>query len=64
MEALFVDMMFKEMRKNINKFRLIPKNPAEDIFEDMKYKEYALKIAKSNQLGLAKNIYNQLSKYI
>lgn len=64
MESLFVNMMFKSMRKNINKYRLIPKNSAEDIFSDMLYNEYSLQIAKTNKFGLADMIYKQYSKYI
>jgi flagellar protein FlgJ len=63
-ESIFVNMMLREMRKTLNKYRLIPQNPAEEIFNDMLYQEYALKIAKSEQLGLAKIIYEQYSKYI
>ncbi len=63
-ESIFINMMLKEMRKNLNKFRLIPENPAENIFQDMLYQEYALKLAKSEQLGFAKIIYENLSKYI
>ncbi len=64
LESIFTDMMFKEMRKNLNKHRLIPQNSAEKIFDEMLYKEYSLKLARSNQLGFAKMIYDNLSKYI
>ncbi len=63
-ESIFINMMLKEMRKTVNKYRLIPRSMAEDIFEDMLYQEYALKMAKSDKFGLAKQIYEQLSKYI
>ncbi len=56
-ESLFVNMMFKSLRKNINKHRLIKENPAENIFTDMLYQEYSLQIAKSGQFGLAEQIY-------
>lgn len=64
MESLFINMMFKAMRKNINKHRLIPENHAENIFNDMLYHEYSMKMAKSNKFGLAKMIYDQYSKFI
>ena len=64
MEALFINMMFKSMKKNLNKHRLIPENPAENIFNDMLYNEYSQQIAKSNKFGLAKMIYDQYSKFI
>ena len=64
LESLFINIMFKSMRKNINKHRLIPENPAENIFNDMLYQEYSLQISKDNKFGLAKQIYDQYSKYI
>ncbi|MBU1078499.1 MAG: rod-binding protein [Spirochaetes bacterium] len=64
MEALFINMMFKEMRKNINKYRLIQENPAENIFSDMLYHEYSGQMAKTGKFGLADMIYEQYSKYI
>lgn len=63
-ESIFINMMLREMRKTLNKYRLIPENNAEEIFTDMLYQEYALKIAKSEKLGFAKMIYEQYSKYI
>ncbi len=56
-ESLFVNMMFKSLRKNLNKHRLIKENPAENIFSDMLYQEYSLQIAKTGEFGLAKQIY-------
>lgn len=64
MESIFINMMFKEMRKSINKYRLLPENPAENIFNDMLYQEYSLQIAQTRQYGLAKQIYDQYSQYI
>jgi len=64
LESIFVNMMLKEMRKNINKYRLIQQNPAEKIFQDMLYQEYSLKIAESEQLGFARTIYDRYSKYL
>ncbi len=64
LESLFINMMFKSMRKNINKHRLIKENPAENIFNDMLYQEYSLQMAKADNFGLAKQIYEQYSQYI
>ena len=64
LESIFVNMMFKSMRKNINKHRLIKENPAENIFNDMLYQEYSLKLAKTSKFGLAEQIYQQYSQYI
>ena len=42
LESIFINQMFKAMRKNINKHRLLPENHAENIFNDMLYQEYSL----------------------
>lgn len=63
-ESIFLNMVFKEMRKGLNRHRLIPENPAEKIFSDMLYQEYSLNLAKSEQLGFAKIIYEKYSKYV
>jgi Rod binding domain-containing protein len=63
MESLFVSQMLKEMRKTIHKENdLLYGGMAEDIFEDMLYNEYALQMSKTANLGLAKTLYDQLSK--
>lgn len=64
MESIFINMMFKEMRKGLNQHRLIPENPAENIFTDMLYQEYSTQLAKSDKFGLAEMIYDQYSKYL
>jgi len=62
MESLFVAKMFKEMRKTVHKTDWINGGFAEEIFEDMLYDKYALKVSKNANLGLAKQMYDQMSK--
>lgn len=64
MEAFFVNMMFKEMRKSLGKHQLIDGGMAEDIFKDMLYHEYSGIVAKNTKLGLAEMIYQQLSPHL
>lgn len=64
MEALFVGMMLKEMRKNIPKNEFMHGGFAEEIFQEMVDSEYAINIARSKQFGFAKIIYEQYSKYL
>ena len=61
METLFIDNLLKSMRKTIPESDFFGKSLAKDIFRDMLYNEYAKVAAKSDQFGLAKQIYEQLS---
>jgi Rod binding domain-containing protein len=63
-EALFIKQMLNAMRKTINKTKLIDGGMAEEIFEDMLYDEYAKKMAKTAQFGLADMLYRDLSPQI
>ena len=61
MEAMFVGNMLKSMRKTITENEFFGKSLAKDIFQDMLYDEYAKLMARTDQFGLAHQIYNQLS---
>lgn len=61
MESLFIGNMLKSMRKTILESGFFGKSIAKDIFQDMLYDEYAKSMARTGQLGLAQQIYNQLS---
>ncbi len=61
MEAMFVGNMLKSMRKTIIENDFFGKSLAKDIFQDMLYDEYANSMARTDQFGLAHQIYNQLS---
>jgi len=60
-EAIFIKQMLDSMRKTINRNGLIQRNMGEDIFEDMLYDEYAKRMAKSGDFGIAELMYKQLS---
>ncbi|MEW6620389.1 MAG: rod-binding protein [bacterium] len=64
MESIFINQLLKEMRKSIHKTSLFHAGFSEEVFEDMLYDEYAKLMAKSDQFGLSKQIYDQLSKYL
>lgn len=64
LEAIFVNQLLKEMRASVHKTGLFNGGYAEEIYEGMLYDEYAKLIAKSDQFGLANQIYEQLSKYL
>lgn len=59
-ESLFVKQMLNSMRSTIDKSSLLDGGMAQNIFEDMLYDEYANQISKSQSLGLATKMYNQL----
>jgi Rod binding domain-containing protein len=62
-ESIFVKMMVKEMRSSIDKSGLISGGWAEDIFQDMLDDNYSKTISKTAGLGIADQLYKQLSKY-
>ncbi|MCW7470545.1 rod-binding protein [Leptospira kanakyensis] len=60
-ESVFVKMMLKEMKNSVHKEKLIDGGYAEEIFEDMLYDEYAKNISQNESMGLAEEIYKQMS---
>jgi len=61
-ESLFVNQMLKQMRNTIHKGDILNGGQTEEIFTDMLYDQYSLNISKSANLGIAKQMYDQLSK--
>ncbi len=63
-ESLFVGQMLKGLKKTVEKGELFHGGQAEEYFEDMLYNEYSLSVSKNSNLGLAKQLYDQLSKTV
>ncbi len=63
METLFIENLFDAMRKTVHESDFFGQSLAKDIFSDMLYSEYAKVSARSDQFGLAKQIYEQLSAH-
>jgi len=61
-ESLFVGKMLKEMKKTVPKNEWLHGGQAEDIFEDMLYDEYSLKMSKNYNFGMAKLLYEEMSR--
>ncbi len=61
-ESLFVGKMLKEMKKTVPKNEWLHGGQAEDIFEDMLYDEYSLNMSKNYNFGMAKLLYDEMSK--
>ena len=62
MESIFVARMLKEMRNSVPKGEFLHGGFAEEVFEDMLYDQYALSLSKTSNLGLAKTLYDELSR--
>lgn len=62
-ESIFLNMVFKEMRKTIPDGGLIPKDTGTEIFEDMYYEELSKEVSdKGEGLGIAKMLYEQFKQ--
>lgn len=61
-EAIFINLMFKEMKKAGFKSKLLDSGLSRDIFEDMYYRELAKTTAKRANLGIAEGVYRQLKQ--
>lgn len=61
-ESVFVNMLMKSMRKTIADGGLIEKSHAREMFESMLDEELSKEVSKEQGIGLAKMMYQQLSK--
>lgn len=61
-EAIFIQQMYKEMRKTVPEGGLLPKSGAEESFEQMMDQEAALATARQGGIGLAEMMMQQLMK--
>ena len=62
MESIFVGRMLREMRNTVNKSDWLHGGFAEDVFTDMLYDEYALQVSRNSNLGLARQLYTEMSR--
>ena len=63
-ESLFVNQMLKEMRKTVHKGEMLNGGQTEEIFQDMLYDQYSVNVSKTANLGIAKSMYDQMSKIL
>jgi len=59
-ESLFINQLFKSMRKTIQKSGWLDGGLKQEIFEDMLYEEYSKIIAHSGGIGLGDMVYKFL----
>ena len=60
-EAMFLNMMYREMRSTVPKNTLFGESNAMNIFEDMRDTELTKKIAEGGGIGLGDLLYKQLA---
>ena len=66
-EAYFIKQLLSEMKKTVNEAdeeSLFAKSNSQKIFEDMLDDEYAKNISKGQGIGIAKMLYQQMSRKI
>ena len=60
-EALFLNMMYREMRATVHEGGLFGEDNATKIFEDMRDSEMAKQMAEAGGIGLGDMLYKQLA---
>lgn len=63
-ESVFINILMKNMRDTVTEGGLIKKSHAREMFEGMLDQEISKEVAKGGGIGLAKLMYEQLSKTI
>ncbi|MDD2465902.1 MAG: rod-binding protein [Desulfobulbus sp.] len=63
-EAIFIQSMFKSMRKTVPEGGLFEKDHATEMYQDMIDQELATQISQRQSLGLADQMYRQMEKLI
>lgn len=63
-EAVFINFMFKSMRKTVPDAGLIKKGRGEKIYRDMMDMEVSSQLSRGNGFGLSESLYRQLKKDI
>lgn len=62
-ESIFINIIMQKMRSSIPEYG-IQKSFGREIYESMFDQEVSKEMAKSGGIGLAKQLYDQLSKYL
>lgn len=60
-EAVFLKQMLDAMRKTVPQTGMLDGGIGQNIYKDMLYQQYAEKMSKTANFGLARLLYNQLS---
>lgn len=63
-EAIFVQSLFKAMRKTVPESELFEDNTASELYRDMLDQEIATTISQRQSMGLAEQMYRQMEKVL
>jgi flagellar protein FlgJ len=63
-ESLFIQQLFKEMRKSVSDSDLFGDRDAEKTFQSMLDEEMSIKLSKGGGIGLSDVIYKQLVNFV
>ncbi len=63
-EAVYINELYKSMRKSIPEGGLFEKDMSSDVFQEMLDLEYARATAKGKGMGLGEAMFNQMKKHI
>lgn len=61
-EAIFLNMMLQQMRRTVPDSGLTEKSYARELYESMQDEEIAKEMSKGQGVGLAQQLYRQLSR--
>lgn len=64
LESVFINQLIQTMRSTVPKSEFLGDSFATETFESMLYEEYANKMSKTNTMGIAQLIYQQLKTNI
>ena len=62
-ESIFLHMMIRQMRSTVQEGGLTEKSHAREIFQDLHDEELAKSMAQGDGVGLARQMYDQLSRH-
>jgi peptidoglycan hydrolase FlgJ len=61
-ESILIKQMLDVMRKTVPKDGLLDGGIGQDLYQDMLYEKYADQMTKTSQFGIARMIYEQVSR--
>ena len=61
-EAIFIQSLFKSMRKTVPEGGIFEKDTSTETFQEMLDQEVAMNISRKQSVGLAEQMYRQLEK--
>jgi flagellar protein FlgJ len=63
-EAVFLDMLFKQMQRTIPRDGYLDSDSGTRLYEEMLYEELSKSISRAGGIGLGERLYENLVKYV